>query len=126
MPFTVGPLDGHDVCHAQIGGVINADTIIDMIDAVLRDPAYQQHQGVVVTPSEDLRLSSPVQTMRNVEHFARSNDHRFTGSRWAVFATARVHYGLVRMYQIWRDDASYKVAAFRTLAEAADWVLNRP
>lgn len=121
MPFSIDRLEDR-FCHVTIDGEVTAELVIDLIDAVLSDTTYLQTQGVMIYADEDLRVNATLSTLRKIEGYSKANDHRFSGSRWAVVTHKNLHYGLARMYQSWRDDASYQIVAFRSLPEAAAWL----
>jgi len=123
VPFLIEKLEDRHCC-VTVSGDLTAELVIDLIEAVLSDDSYQQTQGVVVCADKDLHLSATISTLREIETYSKANDHRFSGSKWAVVTNKKLHFGLARMYQTWRDDASYQVVAFRSIPDAVLWLSN--
>lgn len=124
MPFSIEKLQDCGISCVTVDGEITAELVIDLINAILGDERYQQTQDVVIRTGEELHLNTTMKTLREIEAYSKANDHNFTGSRWAFVAPALLHFGLARMYQTWRDDASYEVATFRNLADAVAYLTN--
>ncbi len=121
-PFTIEKHKHDAFCHVTLDGEATVESIIESMHTMVEDETYQRTQRIVVQTGPAIGLQSPVLNMRRVEQYVKSNEHLFTGSRWAVVTSSMLYYGISRMYVAWRHDATYELAVFRDVPDAAAWL----
>ena len=62
------------------------------------------------------------EAVRQLSQMVQESDAAFAGARWAIIASTDVVFGMARMYELLRGDASYEIRVFRSAEEAQRWV----
>lgn len=89
--------------------------------AIVASPDFRPEFGFLV----NMDTSDPptAEHQRAVVHFLETHAADLAGARWAYLAETPAHYGMARMAQLMADPMTLPIAVFRTLADAADWLL---
>ena len=120
MPATYLIRDGLVVLLLE--GEYKPDDIRSCVATALEDPELPEDARVLmdVTRSTALERRSPADVRSIAGYLARLSP-RF-GSRIGIAAGSEVHYGLMRMAEVYSETGGMTARVFRSVDEAAAWL----
>ena len=101
-------------------GDLSPDDLFSYLDRLIADPEAEECDELYVFQNVDLSQVSAA----DVRTLARRATElsRPEGYRVAFVAPRDADFGMVRMYQAFRELGEERMAVFRTLDEACDWL----
>lgn len=113
---------GRRIVFATISGRLTDDEAIRWYDELVKEIEDGGSFGGIIDTRTLDRLDMSSRGVRQLTERAARNEALFVGARWAVIAVEDEVFGMARMYQILRSDASYRLEVFREAARAYAWL----
>ena len=92
----------------------------DDVRAAIEDMARMEPCSLRLWDFSAVQSSLSVQQLRGLALLGKSKS--YPPSKVALVATQTVHYGLLRMYTVFRQDETSDHRVFRTVEEARSWL----
>ena len=105
-----------------VQGEVSAEDLRLHAEAMASDPRRNVPLDELVELS--CATESPVasQTLREFARLMRAEDHNTPGTRLAFVAPATAAFGMVRMFEAYREHPSFEIRVFRDGADAQRWL----
>ncbi len=110
----------------NLAGEYSMQDIEQTLDAALADEHCPPDVLVMmdVTKSSSLSKRSP-EDVRYMANYLASVSSRF-GSRMAIVADEGLHYGMMRMAEVYSETSGWTARVFHTADDALEWLTSRP
>ena len=105
----------------HIDGSITAKDLLEYIDAIISDDATTGCDELMIVGDADadaIAASDVRAAARRATDMSSADD----GFRCAVVAARDADFGLFRMFQVFRDLGEERMAVFRTVDQACEWL----
>jgi hypothetical protein len=119
MPITYRIDVAKRMVYAEASGVLSRQEIVEQVKAIGSDERYGPSFSSLADYSKVTELQL---TTADVKAIASASPQ---GSRRAVVMPTDLLYGMARMYEVFAAEAGTDVRAFRTLAEAEEWLADQ-
>lgn len=104
----------------RASGTISASDFFEYVDTILADPANEQCDELLILEEIDVEQISAGDirgAARRSANLSRDDDFRV-----AVVAPGDADFGLSRMFQAFRELGDERMAVFRSIQDACDWL----
>ena len=105
----------------SIDGTVTADDVRAYLRQAVTDPAYHAGMPSLVDCRQVTSLLS-AEDLRAIAADIQGLTTSTVPGRCAVLAASNVVFGLLRMYEVFSEDAAIEVRAFRDLDQAMMWL----
>jgi hypothetical protein len=108
-------------------GEVSQDEAVDQFRAVCAELAELDRRcpgipyGVLLDTTRSATVPAPSDIIQVLEEI-RVSDGCASPRRWAILATAPVHFGMGRLFQAHAESRGIQVSVFTTRASAVDWL----
>lgn len=103
-------------------GQLSISELPEYLKRLVADSQYESTFGVLVDASALEGVGLTPEAMRHFAESTRDTAQGLAGARVSIYAPTDVIYGMMRMYQIIREEAPYEIQIFREMNEARRWL----
>ncbi len=118
MPGTFTIVEARSLVLSRGWGVITEQELLEHVTALRADPRFKPHFHQLGDLRDATGYAGTTATIRRMAQLSPFG----SGSRRAVVAGTDVIYGMMRMFQILRDDLPDEIEVFRDLVAAFEWL----
>jgi hypothetical protein len=104
----------------RASGRVTPAMLFEYLDAIIADPANEQCDELMILDDIDIESISSADVRALAQRASElSQDEKF---RFAVVAARDADFGMVRMFQAFRELDEHRMSVFRTLEAACSWL----
>lgn len=119
MPFVLEVEPGSGMAIATCSGTLNLEEARKGVSALWVHPDWRGVSAVWDFRAARLNFSTP--DIREAAQFVLAHQPRRPPARMAFVTTHDADFGMVRMFEVFRESPATKVRVFRDLEEAKSW-----
>lgn len=112
-----------ELVHIELAGEYSVENVEEILKAALDDAQYPSEARLLFDVSQSTSLAErSVKDLRHMAEFLAKLSPMF-GDRIAIVAGNKLHYGMMRMGEVYSETSGLTAEVFFTAEDATKWLL---